>query len=175
LICTVQFILHIELLQKIKFYIFFNFFAFFFAERVSWFEDFGSFNSEDFHPTQKNSKKIWNLIFYKSLIWKINWTVWIGHFNVVDGRIHAMRCILDFFYISLLLIKHVCVLILQWFRFFIEFLKLISLIKLSHSLNNVTISITICVEVRIFSQFCLLHEMLHNLKIQLFYFVFFFS
>jgi hypothetical protein len=34
---------------------------------------------------------------------------------------------------------------------------------------------TICVEVRIFSQFCLLHEMLHNLGVQLLYFISFFS
>jgi hypothetical protein len=33
---------------------------------------------------------------------------------------------------------------------------------------------TICVEVRIFFQFCLLHEMLHNLGVQLFYFILFF-
>jgi hypothetical protein len=34
---------------------------------------------------------------------------------------------------------------------------------------------TICVEIRIFSQFYLLHEMLHNLGVQLLYFVSFFS
>jgi hypothetical protein len=56
-------------------------------------------------------------------------------------------------FISLLLIKDVCVLILQWFKFFVEFLELISLIGLSYSSNNVTISMIICVEVRIFSQF----------------------
>jgi hypothetical protein len=33
---------------------------------------------------------------------------------------------------------------------------------------------TIRVEVRIFSQFCLLHEMLHNLGVQLLYFILFF-
>jgi hypothetical protein len=33
---------------------------------------------------------------------------------------------------------------------------------------------TIHVEVRIVSQFCLLHEMLHNLGVQFLYFVFFF-
>jgi hypothetical protein len=32
---------------------------------------------------------------------------------------------------------------------------------------------TICVEVRIVSQFCLLHKMLHNLEVQLFYFILF--
>jgi hypothetical protein len=67
--------------------------------------------------------------------------------------------------------------ILQRFKFFFfEFLELISLIRLSYSSNNITISMTICVEVRIFSQFCLLHEMLHNfinLGVQLFYFIFF--
>jgi DNA integrity scanning protein DisA with diadenylate cyclase activity len=63
--------------------------------------------------------------------------------------------------------------ILQRFRFFIEFLELISLIGLSYSSNNIIISMTICVEVRIFSQFYLLHEMLHNLGIKLLYFVFF--
>jgi hypothetical protein len=31
---------------------------------------------------------------------------------------------------------------------------------------------TICIEVRIFSQFYLLHEMLHNLGVQLLYFFF---
>jgi hypothetical protein len=71
---------------------------------------------------------------------------------------------------SLLLIKYVCVPILQRSRFFVEFLELISLIGLSYSSNNVTsnnvtISMTICVEVKIFSQFCLLHEMLHNLGV----------
>jgi hypothetical protein len=66
---------------------------------------------------------------------------------------------------SLFFIKYVCVLILQQFRFFIEFLKLILFIRLSYSSNYVTISMIICVEVRIFSQFCLLHEMLHNLEI----------
>jgi hypothetical protein len=66
---------------------------------------------------------------------------------------------------SILLIKHVCVLILQRSDIFIEFLELITLIGLSYSSNNVTISMTICVEVRIFSQFYLLHEMLHNLEV----------
>jgi hypothetical protein len=66
---------------------------------------------------------------------------------------------------SLLLIKHVCVLILQRFKFFIEFLELISLNGLSYSSNNITISMTICVEIRIFSQFYLLYEMLHNLGV----------
>jgi hypothetical protein len=66
----------------------------------------------------------------------------------------------------ILLIKHICILILQPFRFFVvEFLELISLIGLSYSSNNVTISMTICVEVRFFFQFCLLHEMLHNLGV----------
>jgi hypothetical protein len=32
----------------------------------------------------------------------------------------------------------------------------------------------ICVKVRIFSRFCLLHEMLHNLGVQLLYFLSFF-
>jgi hypothetical protein len=77
--------------------------------------------------------------------------------------------------LSLLLIKHVCVLILQQSRFFVEFVELISLIGLSYSSNNGTISMTICVEVRIFSQIYLLHEMLHNLGVQLLYFVSFFS
>jgi hypothetical protein len=66
---------------------------------------------------------------------------------------------------SILLIKHVCVLILQRSDIFIEFLELITLIGLSYSSNNITISMTICVEVRIFSQFYLLHEMLHNLEV----------
>jgi hypothetical protein len=77
--------------------------------------------------------------------------------------------------LSILLIKHVCVLILQWSRFFIEFLELILLIGLSYSLNNLTIFMTIYIEVKIFSQFCLLHEMLHNLGVQLLYFIFLFS
>jgi hypothetical protein len=72
-------------------------------------------------------------------------------------------------------IKHVCILILQWFRFFVEFLELILLIGLSYSSNNITISMTICVEVKIFSQFYLLHEMLHSLGAQLLYFISFFS
>jgi hypothetical protein len=76
--------------------------------------------------------------------------------------------------LSLVLIKYVYVLILQQFRFFAEFLELILLIRLSYLSNNITISMTICVEVRIFSQFCLLYEMLHNLGVQLFYFAFFF-
>jgi hypothetical protein len=37
----------------------------------------------------------------------------------------------------------------------------------------VTISMTICIEVIIFSQFWLLHEILHNLGVQLLYFIFF--
>jgi hypothetical protein len=45
--------------------------------------------------------------------------------------------------------------------YFFKFLELISLIGLNYSSNNVTISMTICVEVRIFSQFYLLQEMLH--------------
>jgi hypothetical protein len=45
---------------------------------------------------------------------------------------------------------------------------------LSYLSNNATISMTICVEVRNFSQFCLLHEMLHNLGVRLLYFVSFF-
>jgi hypothetical protein len=77
--------------------------------------------------------------------------------------------------LSILLIKHVCVLILQWSRFFIEFLELILLIGLSYSSNNLTIFMTIYIEVKIFSQFCLLHEMLHNLGVQLLYFIFLFS
>jgi hypothetical protein len=60
-------------------------------------------------------------------------------------------------------------------QIFIEFLELMSFIRLSCSSNNVTISMTICVEVRILSQFYLLNEMLHNLEVQLFYFVSFFS
>jgi hypothetical protein len=65
--------------------------------------------------------------------------------------------------------------ILQRFRFFVEFLELISLTGLSYSSNNITISMIICVEIRIFSQFCLLHEMLHNFEVQLLYFISFFS
>jgi hypothetical protein len=49
--------------------------------------------------------------------------------------------------------------------FFVKFLELISVIGLSYSSNNIIISIAICVEVIIFSQFCLLHEMLHNLEV----------
>jgi hypothetical protein len=66
---------------------------------------------------------------------------------------------------SLLLIKYVSVLILQRFRFFVKFLELISVIRLSYSSNNAIISMTICVEVIIFSQFYLLHEMLYNLGV----------
>jgi hypothetical protein len=77
----------------------------------------------------------------------------------------------DYIVLSLLFIKHVCVLILQRSRFFVEFLELISLIGLNYLSNNVIISMTICVEVRIFSQFCLLHEVLHNLGVQLLYFI----
>jgi hypothetical protein len=55
-----------------------------------------------------------------------------------------------YLYLYSLIIKHICVLILQRFRFFIKFLELISLIGLSYSSNNVTIFMTICVEVRIF-------------------------
>jgi hypothetical protein len=51
----------------------------------------------------------------------------------------------------LLLIKYICVLILQRSRFFVKYLDLISLIGLSYSSNNITISIIICVEVRIIS------------------------
>jgi hypothetical protein len=36
---------------------------------------------------------------------------------------------------------------------------------LNYSPNNVTTSMTICVEVRIFFQFCLLQKMLHNLEV----------
>jgi hypothetical protein len=32
----------------------------------------------------------------------------------------------------------------------------------------------ICVEIKMFSEFCLLHQMLHNLGVQLFYFISFF-
>jgi hypothetical protein len=53
----------------------------------------------------------------------------------------------------LLFIKYVSVLILQRYRFFIEFIELILVIGLSYSLNNVTISMTICVEIIVFSQF----------------------
>jgi hypothetical protein len=84
------------------------------------------------------------------------------------------RCIRIFWIKSLLLIKHVCVLIIQRSRFFVEFLELISLIGLSYSSNNVTISMIICVEIKFFSQFCLLHEMLYNLGVQLLYFISFF-
>jgi hypothetical protein len=57
--------------------------------------------------------------------------------------------ILSSLLVSLLIIKHVCVLILQQFRFFVEFLELISLFGLSYSSNNnnITISMTIHVEV----------------------------
>jgi hypothetical protein len=54
---------------------------------------------------------------------------------------------------------------MQRTRFFIEFLELILFIGLSYSSNNVTIDMTICVEVIIFSQFLLLYEMLHNLGV----------
>jgi hypothetical protein len=57
------------------------------------------------------------------------------------------------FIISLLLIKYVIVLLLHRFRFFVKFLDLISVIKLSYSSNNITISMIIYVEVIIFSQF----------------------
>jgi hypothetical protein len=70
-----------------------------------------------------------------------------------------------FIYIYLLLIEHVSVLILQRFKFFVKFLELISTIGLSYSSNNIIISTVICVEVIIFSQFLLLHEMLHNLEV----------
>jgi hypothetical protein len=50
-------------------------------------------------------------------------------------------------------------------NFFVGFIELILVIGLSYSSNNVTISMTICVEVIIFSQFRLLHEMLHNLGV----------
>jgi hypothetical protein len=56
-----------------------------------------------------------------------------------------------FLFLFLLLIKYICVLILQRFRFFVKYLDLISLIGLSYSSNNITISIIICVEVRIIS------------------------
>jgi hypothetical protein len=69
-------------------------------------------------------------------------------------------------FISLFFIKYVNILILQWFRFFVEFLML-EFIRLSYSSNNVIISMTICAEFIIFSQFWLLHEMLHNLGVQL--------
>jgi hypothetical protein len=57
------------------------------------------------------------------------------------------------FIISLLLIKYVIVLLLHRFRFFVKFLDLILVIKLSHSSNNITIFMIIYVEVIIFSQF----------------------
>jgi hypothetical protein len=54
-------------------------------------------------------------------------------------------------FLFMLLIKHICLLILQRSKYFVEFLELISLIGLSYSSNNITISMTICVEVRILS------------------------
>jgi hypothetical protein len=65
------------------------------------------------------------------------------------ARMVALVCYL----ISLLFIKYVSVLILKRSRFFVEFLELISVIGLNYSLNNVSISMVICVEVIIFSQF----------------------
>jgi hypothetical protein len=92
----------------------------------------------------------------------------------LTNDIFYLKMVFIFFIVSLLFIKHICDLILQWSRFFIKILNLISLIPLSYSSNNVIISMIICVEVRIFSQFYLLHEILHNLEVQLLYFILFF-
>jgi hypothetical protein len=91
------------------------------------------------------------------------------------GSLHKGLKHSEAIYISTLYIKYAYVLILQRYRFFIEFLELISLIGLSYSSNNIIISMTICVEDRIFFHFYLLHEMLHNLGVQLLYFISFFS
>jgi hypothetical protein len=77
---------------------------------------------------------------------------------------------------SLLLIKYVCVLILQRSRFFIEFLELISLIELSYFIHQIMLLSLwpFVLKLKFFSQFYLLYDMLHNLGVQLFYFILFF-
>jgi hypothetical protein len=60
---------------------------------------------------------------------------------------------IDIVDIFLLLIKHLNVLILQLSKFFVKFLGLISAIRLSYSSNNVNISMVICIEIIILSQF----------------------
>jgi hypothetical protein len=90
----------------------------------------------------------------------LNFTVW---YDIVFS--FCKFCHLLYLYLYSLLSKYV-----SWSCNGPDFLELISLMWLSYSSNNVTISMTICVEVRIFSQFCLLYEILHNLAVQLLYF-----
>jgi hypothetical protein len=69
-------------------------------------------------------------------------------FDLSDMRnvVNNLRLASMYLYLYLF-IKHLNILILQRFKFFIELLDLISTIKLIFSSNNITICIFICIEI----------------------------
>jgi hypothetical protein len=90
------------------------------------------------------------------------------HYHKMGLGVPYLFALIRLIYSFVILTSSPCSWILLWSR---QFLELISVIGLSYSSNNITISMIICVEVIILSQFWLLHEMLHNLGVQLLYFI----